>query len=330
MKNYYEELFQYMSNTPDLAGPLKKLQQIKNNPVEVIKMYNMYKDGVTKYINQNKQNSKLGLREIKKFTIKSEDKAAFINRLEKLGIAIDSYDIKDDKLNNSFSIEFTNPQVIDMVNQVLKRSSKINQVKSSKNVYTDKKANGGKSTLDEVRSIEPNSPKFLFKNPKDVIKLDVPLFIRLLEYAREDAKTDMDLHDVAENIIGMSSEGRVLSMNDYNKIMSKKMMENFNPDDYEWEEEVDPKIINVNSGRMGEDSYVDCDVLTVNGEVKDLRFYLDYTDLEDTPYDETAYALCEAEDGDIIYRMECVVENWGLGDFKIVDIDKDSLEFIEK
>jgi hypothetical protein len=38
-------------------------------------------------------------------------------------------------------------------------------------------------------------------NPRDIIKVDVPLFIRLLEYAREDAQTDMDLHDVAENII---------------------------------------------------------------------------------------------------------------------------------
>ena len=47
-------------------------------------------------------------------------------------------------------------------------------------------------------------------NPKDVIKLDVPLFIRLLEYAREDAKNDMDLHELADNIIEMSSEGRVL------------------------------------------------------------------------------------------------------------------------
>ena len=31
-------------------------------------------------------------------------------------------------------------------------------------------------------------------NPTDIISVDVPLFIRLLEYAREDAKTDMDLH----------------------------------------------------------------------------------------------------------------------------------------
>jgi hypothetical protein len=56
-------------------------------------------------------------------------------------------------------------------------------------------------------------------NPKDVIKLDVPLFIRLLEYAREDAKNDMDLHELADNIIEMSSEGRTLSMDDYEFVL---------------------------------------------------------------------------------------------------------------
>lgn len=56
-------------------------------------------------------------------------------------------------------------------------------------------------------------------NPKDTIKLDVPLFIRLLEYAREDAKTDMDLHNVAENIINLSETGNTLTMTDYDKIV---------------------------------------------------------------------------------------------------------------
>jgi hypothetical protein len=42
-------------------------------------------------------------------------------------------------------------------------------------------------------------------NPRDIITVDVPLFIRLLEYAREDAQTDMDLHDVADNIISLAS-----------------------------------------------------------------------------------------------------------------------------
>ena len=56
-------------------------------------------------------------------------------------------------------------------------------------------------------------------NPKDTIIVDVPLFIRLLEYAREDAKTDMDLHNVAENIIDLSEEGEVLTMGNYNAIV---------------------------------------------------------------------------------------------------------------
>jgi hypothetical protein len=56
-------------------------------------------------------------------------------------------------------------------------------------------------------------------NPKDTIIVDVPLFIRLLEYAREDAKTDMDLHNVAENIIDLSEEEEVLTMDNYNAIV---------------------------------------------------------------------------------------------------------------
>jgi hypothetical protein len=56
-------------------------------------------------------------------------------------------------------------------------------------------------------------------NPRDIVKLDIPLFIRLLEYAREDAKDDMDLHDIAENIIRLSETGGVLSMKDYNAIV---------------------------------------------------------------------------------------------------------------
>lgn len=60
------------------------------------------------------------------------------------------------------------------------------------------------------------------ENPQDVVKLDIPLLIRLLEYAREDAKTDMDLHDVTEMLIKMSSEGNVLTMEHYDQIVSNR------------------------------------------------------------------------------------------------------------
>lgn len=62
------------------------------------------------------------------------------------------------------------------------------------------------------------TPSYITNNPKDIVKLDVPLLIRLLEYAREDAKTDMDLHSVSERLIALSSTGKLLTMSDYNKI----------------------------------------------------------------------------------------------------------------
>lgn len=53
----------------------------------------------------------------------------------------------------------------------------------------------------------------------DIIKIDVPLFIRLLELAREDVKQDADLHDVAEIVIKLSQQAPV-TMDDYDQIVS--------------------------------------------------------------------------------------------------------------
>jgi hypothetical protein len=52
----------------------------------------------------------------------------------------------------------------------------------------------------------------------DTIQLDVPLFIRLLELAREDVKQDADLHDVAEIVTKLSQRGTV-TMANYNEIV---------------------------------------------------------------------------------------------------------------
>jgi hypothetical protein len=49
--------------------------------------------------------------------------------------------------------------------------------------------------------------------------MDVPLFIRMLEYSREDAAEDMDLHDVTEKAIALNKEKSILSMEDYDAIV---------------------------------------------------------------------------------------------------------------
>ncbi len=53
----------------------------------------------------------------------------------------------------------------------------------------------------------------------DIIKLDVPTFIRLLELAREDIKQDADLHDIGEIVTKLSEKG-VVTMDDYNEIVA--------------------------------------------------------------------------------------------------------------
>jgi len=56
---------------------------------------------------------------------------------------------------------------------------------------------------------------------KDTVVLDIPLLIRVLELAREDIKTDMDLHRVVEKLISIRTKG-VLTMDDYNTIANIK------------------------------------------------------------------------------------------------------------
>lgn len=64
-------------------------------------------------------------------------------------------------------------------------------------------------------------------DPIDLVTLDVPLLIRLLEYAREDAKTDMDLHDVADNLIKLSKQHESLTMDHYNLIVKSPNGEDY-------------------------------------------------------------------------------------------------------
>lgn len=66
---------------------------------------------------------------MKTYKIKLEDKAAFLNRLEKLGVKIDSYEIEDDKLKGYFTFTTSDPVTDNIVKTVLKQSPKIDQIK---------------------------------------------------------------------------------------------------------------------------------------------------------------------------------------------------------
>lgn len=69
---------------------------------------------------------------------------------------------------------------------------------------------------------KPSTPAPKFKEAEEVAKtdtltIDIPMFIRLMEYAREDAKTDMDLHNVTTNLLKIKD--KIISMADYDQVV---------------------------------------------------------------------------------------------------------------
>jgi len=65
----------------------------------------------------------------KHYKIELKDKAAFLNKIEKVGVMVDSFDIKNNKLDNTFEFDVTDPEAIKTIDSVLKQSPKIDQVK---------------------------------------------------------------------------------------------------------------------------------------------------------------------------------------------------------
>jgi hypothetical protein len=76
-------------------------------------------------------------------------------------------------------------------------------LKEAKQSYHDKAQTSGGCVLEK----------------NDMYAVDFPLLIRLLEYAKEDAKTDIDLHNVAERM--RTSKKKVFIMKDYNRLVKK-------------------------------------------------------------------------------------------------------------
>jgi hypothetical protein len=110
------------------------------------------------------------------------------------------------KAFNSLSEELTNPYEFSMRSDVMPNTIKV--------TFTDNegKFEDGGEIMSEL--------KCKYGDEIDSVKFDVPLMIRLLEYAREDSKTDMNLHVVTENAIELSKGKDVLTMEDYDKIVN--------------------------------------------------------------------------------------------------------------
>lgn len=63
------------------------------------------------------------------FKIKLEDKAAFLNRMEKAGVGLDTDQAVDNKLEGYFEVTVDEPKQLEVVQTILKQSPKINTIK---------------------------------------------------------------------------------------------------------------------------------------------------------------------------------------------------------
>jgi hypothetical protein len=67
------------------------------------------------------------------FKIALEDKAAFLNRMEKAGVPLDTDQAVDNKLEGYFEVTITDPKQLEAVKTILKQSPKINTIKEMEN-----------------------------------------------------------------------------------------------------------------------------------------------------------------------------------------------------
>jgi len=74
-------------------------------------------------------------------------------------------------------------------------------------------------------AIEKAMVKEVEQDAIDIVTLDVPLFIRMLEYAKEEASDDMVLHDIATKTIALSKQRGILSMEDYEALIPEPQPE---------------------------------------------------------------------------------------------------------
>lgn len=72
---------------------------------------------------------------------------------------------------------------------------------------------------DEVAQAQPEPAKPETPNPTDTVTMDVPLLLRIMEYSKEDARSDMDLHHVVEKLVSLSATGKPLNMDSYNEVV---------------------------------------------------------------------------------------------------------------
>jgi hypothetical protein len=116
---------------------------------------------------------------------------------------------------------------IDIIKKTINETALLNQYLKSRGinpefVSKDQKVAHSKTNQFKVwMNSHMNDPIREEADEKDTVSMDIPFLIRVLELAREDLKSDMDLHRVVEKLIDIRNKG-TLTMDDYDFVASLK------------------------------------------------------------------------------------------------------------
>jgi hypothetical protein len=104
------------------------------------------------------------------FKIKLEDKAAFLNRMEKAGVALDTDQAVDNKLEGYFEVIVDEPRQLEAVKTILKQSPKINTIQEMENKKKLTKSGLKEMVRQELQAVLAEKKKVKDEDKKD--KLD--------------------------------------------------------------------------------------------------------------------------------------------------------------
>ena len=98
---------------------------------------------------------------MKTYKIKLEDKAAFLNRLDKAGIPAESYNVVDNKFEGYFEFTTSDPVTDKMVGTILRQSPKINRLKEMLRTLVREELQNDNLKIDKEYKYKGNKVKYL-------------------------------------------------------------------------------------------------------------------------------------------------------------------------
>jgi hypothetical protein len=118
------------------------------------------------------------------FKLKLEDKAAFLNRMEKADVELNTNQMVDNKLEGYFEVTIDEPKQLEVATSILKQSPKINTIKEMENKKKMTKDELKEMVRQELQAVLAEKKKVKDEEKKDKLdeneELDESLFMDAL------------------------------------------------------------------------------------------------------------------------------------------------------